>query len=406
MAPHFWGQHYLIECEDCNFPVRFQLVEGQAIPEKITCPNCGYRDLPFTAAARMPADRVAIDQNQPPERWSVVALMLPDRPGYGIKRVLGLPQETISFHQGNLYVDDQLVRKSWEQLCQQRILVFDSNYWPQTSEASRWQILNPETSQWQSTRGRLKRQSTIDVPIKPAEAIPINRLAPGNDWDWIAYCHWRGCRHAGQRHDCLPIEDVDYFNPQIARQLNPTTEIVLQIDFEKIDGDFGWRFHRGTESFFFAINTDQHYLKVDSESLDSESLDSGSLDSGSLDFNRSETLPLKSLEFSSCDDQLQVRINGKLIYSANLNPLKGMIDTKLIELGHRGKNCQIDRVRIWRDLYWNEEPSQSIRPLQASSNQYLLMGDNLPLSVDSRSWETPGVPIDKIIGVVNADPEN
>ena len=86
-----------------------------------------------------------------PERWDVIVFKFPGNPKQNyIKRLVGLPNETLTIHHGDVYSrpmgTDQpsvMVRKPPHKILAMRQLVYDSDYQSQTlidaKYPSRWQ---------------------------------------------------------------------------------------------------------------------------------------------------------------------------------------------------------------------------------------------------------------------------
>src|SRR5207244_12443969 len=103
------------------------------------CANCGETlrasDVPETAGDQVLVNKAAFALRRP-RRWEVVVIRLFGR--VFIKRVIGLPGETLVIEDGDIYVDDRLVRKSLEQALAMRVLMFDQNCQPAEGWAQRW----------------------------------------------------------------------------------------------------------------------------------------------------------------------------------------------------------------------------------------------------------------------------
>ncbi len=123
MAPRLMGEHWDVQCPACGwrFPygVSRYYVQSDAYargkrstPAEAQCPNCGY-DYPAALAPIYPngGDRVLVlkylYQFREPEPWDVVVFRNPqdDRQNY-IKRLVGLPGETIEIVHGDVFVSD------------------------------------------------------------------------------------------------------------------------------------------------------------------------------------------------------------------------------------------------------------------------------------------------------------
>jgi signal peptidase I len=130
MAPTLYGAHMRLTCPDCGytFDVNYTIpnlsgsedddspVPNDAPMQNYHCPNCGYQ---FSADGRQPVrfgDRILVLKYlylfQPPTRWDVVVFKSPSEPGdpknpdYSknyIKRLVGLPNESIVILDGDVY---------------------------------------------------------------------------------------------------------------------------------------------------------------------------------------------------------------------------------------------------------------------------------------------------------------
>lgn len=154
MAPALIGEHAQVTCADCRIPF---VCDGLRPPELgAICPNCGYRqpDQPLTVER---GQRVLIDRfgfwTGPPRRWDLAAFTDPDKTALSsVKRIVGMPHEQVAIEGGELYINGQLVRKSWAEFRQLAVLVHDDTFRPRRSLAvpSRWQPAD-SSSRWTST---------------------------------------------------------------------------------------------------------------------------------------------------------------------------------------------------------------------------------------------------------------
>ncbi len=134
MAPTLLGLHRELTCANCRFLFVVGIDEegqtGQAV-----CPNCGQRA--WTTRSRSSAAATAFwcrsscTISGVPERWEVAVFHFPGEPSQAyVKRVVGLPGESIRIDGGDIFVDGQIVRKSLPEIRAMRILVHDSRFQP------------------------------------------------------------------------------------------------------------------------------------------------------------------------------------------------------------------------------------------------------------------------------------
>ena len=132
MATTLLGGHIDSTCPNCNFTFSRDAQDCDDAPLAV-CPNCGAKFTPPSPPRVLAGDRVLIDrtafQFRRPRRWEVVAFRR-WRGGQDlvVKRVVGLPGETIQIKDGDIYVDGQIQRKTLRQQRALRILVHDDDY--------------------------------------------------------------------------------------------------------------------------------------------------------------------------------------------------------------------------------------------------------------------------------------
>src|SRR5204863_9106384 len=111
------------------------------------------------------------------------------------------------------------------------------------------------------------------------------------------------------------------------------------------------------------------------------------------------------VEFGLYDQQILLVIDGKTVICNAYDHRSAVEDEPLhrLAIGSISANLQIDDLKVWRDIYYLDPRGlsrdwQAERPLGA--NEYALLGDNQPVSVDSRIWLLAGVLRTAIRGLV------
>ena len=121
MAPTLMGRHKELSCPQCGFVYSVnasQEVEGPSFPRQVDsgiCVNCRYQARRTDRAPSFKGDRILVMMfpydlpflpgSSPPERWDVVVFRYPEEPEVSyIKRLVGLPGETIRITHGDIYV--------------------------------------------------------------------------------------------------------------------------------------------------------------------------------------------------------------------------------------------------------------------------------------------------------------
>ena len=119
MAETLLGAHREIVCADCGRRFACGVDPRSARPQAV-CPNCGYAANDLLSLPELDGDRLLIDRTafslRRPRRWEIVALRHPQRANeILVKRVVGLPGESIEIRNGDVYADGQIQRKNLAQ---------------------------------------------------------------------------------------------------------------------------------------------------------------------------------------------------------------------------------------------------------------------------------------------------
>ncbi|MCA8989569.1 MAG: signal peptidase I, partial [Planctomycetaceae bacterium] len=144
MAPRIRGYHYQVACPDCQYVFAFTATEkadaslrkGSSDGLVLECPNCHYDHIRLQDVPRVEGDQILVNKNafqwHEPQRFESVVFRNPQHPTeVYLKRLIGLPGETISFKEGDIYVNGQIQRKGLACQQQMRIPVHDSRFHPQ-----------------------------------------------------------------------------------------------------------------------------------------------------------------------------------------------------------------------------------------------------------------------------------
>jgi type IV secretory pathway protease TraF len=112
------------------------------------------------------------------------------------------------------------------------------------------------------------------------------------------------------------------------------------------------------------------------------------------------------LEFGSCDGQVFLAIDGRTVFlwtNPTSEPLAPAQSKRMFAINGNGLEVRIGARRTWRDIYYLDPDGLSRTwqlPHALADDEYAVLGDNQPVSVDSRQWEQPGVKRQNILGVV------
>ncbi|MBI5722517.1 MAG: signal peptidase I [Planctomycetes bacterium] len=150
MAPRLMGMHWELRCPSCGYEYSFgsdaedSLSDGESIPKSACCPNCGMqfsgqnsRPLKVTGGDRVLVLKYVYNFSEP-RPFDVIVFKNPqnDRENY-IKRLVGLPGETVKVVHGDIFVSTNGRDGPWKirrkpQAAQEAIwqIVSDGDYQP------------------------------------------------------------------------------------------------------------------------------------------------------------------------------------------------------------------------------------------------------------------------------------
>ena len=71
-----------------------------------------------------------------------------------------------------------------------------------------------------------------------------------------------------------------------------------------------------------------------------------------------------------------------------------------VRFGARGLDATVSQIDLYRDVYYTETRGRHAvnRPLELKANEFFVLGDNSPVSHDSRRWDNPVVNRSHLIG--------
>ncbi|MBX3437727.1 MAG: signal peptidase I [Planctomycetaceae bacterium] len=159
MAPTLYGRHKEGTCKECGIDFvigasdevhheQGYLLAGTRV-EGAICPNCRYPFNEVKESLAFNGDRILVNKFPyefgEPDRWDVFVFKFPEEPKTNyIKRLVGLPNETIRIRNGDVYLWDaergeQILRKQDPNKQREiQIAVYDDDFPPQALLESGW----------------------------------------------------------------------------------------------------------------------------------------------------------------------------------------------------------------------------------------------------------------------------
>lgn len=499
MGPYLLGFHKQVVCPTCQFPFAFGVSyqtegsrtisgdnEGQTPtedfnghatePQLCTCPNCGQRAIDISQVPRNQGDQLLVYREaywmRMPRRWEVIVFRNPYETTQAyVKRLAGLPGETIVIREGDVYANGTLCRKDYPTQNVVRIPVYNHNFEPTDDPEwqPRWQ---PDNTWKREGHGFVTTGETrSSVPeasneINENSAFDLKLSSDETPFDWVTYGHYVrvGGWHVTKLivpaleeilkwpHDLLPAQ----FDAK-TRQLS--IQGVMSLDLrERLRGvSNDPKFHQVVDqlyhrSHFSPVTDDYGYNRTTYQSgknavrdlmLSIQLSAAKSPATGNpprqfaidmtdgqetfrclLDFQQKEirllgnpeqapgakplrTAPLKpewenepcQIEMSLFDRQVSVAIDGEEIFPAW--PIPTPIPTKEaprfpVRVGTRGLAARVDSLKLFRDVYYTSKGDE--KPFPLKEDELYVLGDNSPISLDSRRWDNGAVPLRLLLG--------
>ena len=395
MAPGLCGARLRVVCEDCGFPF---VCDAEHLPADMqaVCPNCGFLDNSLKKAAFQPAERVLID------RWplgraaatpgDVVAVRLPQAGGeLAVKRVVARGRQRLSIRDGDLYLDGVLVRKTRHELAAVQVLVHDNDYQPRKTAGlpPRWQPLS-SGSHWATHETRLVFSPPTGGPPAPPDASP-------DAFDWIEYVHWPGTAQPHLRQTRAPVSDNDSYNQSQTRPLNvvPDVQFTCRLRVQGA-GELALAAEDGPQRFVLVL---QPGLRAVLYAAEEKSV----LLERPLEI-RFRHNPL-DIQFGLVDQQVLLAVEGRTIIRHAYQRASSTPQPTLrpLGIGARGLTVVLEHLKVWRDLYYLDPQGLSRpwdEPSPAELRGLFLLGDNPPVSIDSRHWQPTRVELANVLGRV------
>jgi len=466
MAETLYGYQKMVTCPKCRyeFPVNCscEVDPQQGPPTPVvacTCPNCRY-PIDFVHEGIDPSwhtgDRVLVAKFlydlgalglDMPKRHDVVVFKYPKEPQKGqvpmnyIKRLIGLPGESIAIHCGKLYylegptyddgqvpeldlwehtfmhTDDaeaqklfragkfHMIRKSPHEMLAVRRLVFDNEHQPKDligKAPPRW---GTEGDGWKPDNGNEPKrfdhaagQDTAIAWLRYRNLIPVDhdrqKVRPELITDFMGYNTWEEKRgnHSSPAQDWVSDLMVE-----------------CEVQVEQAQGELILELSKGVDRFQARWE-----------------LTSGVCTLVRITDGKETTLETKEtqmkrpgkyrLRFADFDERLTVWVDSSLPFGDGVvykpPTLRGPTrenDLQPASIGVRKGGVAVSRLKVWRDSYytvninlsdaspearfdqpetWDTLRDLPVRTLYVQPNHFLCLGDNSRESSDGRSWGT------------------
>ncbi len=387
MAPTLLGHHKEVVCPNCRF--RYVLgMDDQGRTGRPVCPNCGQYGGDVVETPASGGDRLLVQKYffdlRPPRRWEVAVFQSLIEPSQAyVKRVVGLPGEAIQVRHGDLYVDGRIARKDLAEIRATRHLVFDNNYLP--ADADRF-------PRWVFRRGRTRGAAPSGWKAEGSGFVHEPTKVDGPTVDWIDYRHWDP--DTGRYG---PVRDFVPYNGAEIRGENLVHDLMVEMNVSARPGakSLVVRVNPGAEVVFVTLPLDGRgapEARWNGKLMETANARAaiGPSPAGSPRWHK--------VEVAVVDRRLTVAIDGVPAFDPidfdGLGGGPGPFATP-ISIGVPGGGVALGDLKVYRDIYYTSalagtprRPAGVDAPYVLGKAEYFVLGDNSPVSNDSRFWPT------------------
>lgn len=404
MALGLLGAHRAFVCPDCGTDFTVSAAEDSRrdteVPRRARCPNCLLTDerVPAPASWRS-GDRILVHKwiydvgaLFAPRRWDVIVFRDPADPSQNyIKRLVGLPFETVEIVAGDVYIDGQIARKPhrvqshmWLPVYHQdRVVPNDSPFY--TGPVWSAESGSKNASAWTGLSTRVIRHTAQDA--EPSALTFARGASPLYHQDFSAYngqVSGAQIRDVRVQFELVSIEKAGW----------------LTIGIELPEARHELRMHSGGRMELTTRSVGESRIEQQTRYATVSPIRHGG--------------PVR-VEFASVDDALHVWVDGELLLSTADRTGREVTEARRlrldagaeIRLAAQGWTFELHRLRVDRDVYYTKRPGTALRayagsPFELGAEEYFVLGDNSPSSHDARDWRAfgPHLPENYRLGTV------
>jgi signal peptidase I len=441
------------------FGVAYDTDEGAVAAEtsptrrRAECPNCGQTAIDLTAVPRNHGDQLLVFKPayglRPPRRWEVVVFRNPYCPTEAyVKRVVGLPGEKMQIIDGDIYADGVLCRKDWAEQRVLRVPVYEHRFHPHDAESAwqplkntsetavAWEPVNDEFHlgaaqitddtawSWVEFAHRVRQRGQHETSVKlsswPVD-LDTSKIPPaGLKFDAVHQqlsCvgvlsdsvrdvllaatadddFYKAVRALSERSHLAPVNDAYGYNPHEGDYIPaPVRDVMLSLTVQRQngDGEFAVEMSDGAVNFTCVFD----YSRQETRLYAGDAPDPVATGHWPNELDGQQAL----IEMSLFDQQVLVAVNGKPLLGpwTYSTPANTPVSRYPARFGARGLDVTVSDLMLYRDVYYTATRAKHAvqKPYQLDADELFVLGDNSPVSHDSRRWADGAVKTSLLVG--------
>jgi hypothetical protein len=365
-----------------------------------------------------------------------------------VKRVVALPGEKVQIIDGDIYADGVLCRKDWTEQRVLRLPVHAHQFRARDTEPA-WQPLktsgesavawepvgdefllnaadNTGDDAWgwvefaHRVRQRGQHETTVKLSSWPVDLdtskIPPAGLKfdavhqqlscigvlPDSARDLLLAANadddfYKAVRTLSERSQLAPVDDDYGYNPREGDYVPaPVRDVMLALTLQhqEGEGEFAVEMSDGAVNFTCVFDYGRQETRLYAGDESDPVITGGwpgELLTGS-----------PTIEMSLFDQQVLVAVNGKPLLGpwTFSTPAETPVSRYPARFGARGLHATVSELQLYRDVYYTATRARHgvQKPYQLDADELFVLGDNSPVSHDSRRWPDGAVKTSLLVG--------